>query len=217
MRQLAQLGGTVLLAARDRIRGEEAAYAMRKEDLDVKALELDVVNADQIAAAVAFVDDKYGKLDALVNNAGVALDWGVPVSTLALDKLRETFDTNFFAAIAMTQAFLPLLRKSEAGRIVNVSSVLGSITEQGRMSGVGAAYGMAKAALNSFSVHLAAELRKTTIKVNVAHPGWVKTDLVGGNAPLDAAAGAKTSVRLATLPADGPTGKFFHLEKELPW
>ncbi len=217
VRQLAQLGYTVILASRDAARGEAAAQSLRDEKLDVQAIELDVGNADQILAAVKFVDGKFGHLDALVNNAGVGLDWGVPASTLPRDVLRATFDANFFGAIAVTQAFLPLLRKSPAGRIVNVSSILGSITEQGRMAGTGAAYGSAKSALNSYTVHLASELKKTTIKVNAAHPGWVKTDLGGHGAPLDTTTGAKTSVRLATLPADGPTGQFFHLDKNLPW
>jgi NAD(P)-dependent dehydrogenase (short-subunit alcohol dehydrogenase family) len=139
-----------------------------------------------------------------------------------MDLLRQTFETNFFAVVALTQTLLPLIRKSPAGRIVNLSSVLGSLTLHAEpSSGIYAskafAYDASKTALNAFTVHLAQELRNTKIKVNSAHPGWVKTDMGGADAPLDVVTGAQTSIQLATLPDDGPTGGYFHMGQTLPW
>ena len=139
-----------------------------------------------------------------------------------MDLLRETFDTNFFGTVALTQTLLPLLRKAPAGRIVNVSSILASLTLH---SDPGSAvyphkvfaYDASKTALNAFTVHLAHELRATPIKVNSAHPGWVKTEMGGEGADLDVSEGGKTSAWLATLPADGPTGGYFHLGQSLMW
>jgi NAD(P)-dependent dehydrogenase (short-subunit alcohol dehydrogenase family) len=165
-------------------------------------------------------------LDILVNNAGVLLDeggFGVnTTTTVPLVKIRETFDSNFFGVIALTQAMLPLLEKSEAGRIVNLSSILASLTLHATpgspiYDSKTFAYDVSKTALNGYTVHLAHALKDTPIKVNSAHPGWVKTDMGGEYAPMEIADGAKTSVRLATLPADGPTGGYFHLGETLPW
>jgi NAD(P)-dependent dehydrogenase (short-subunit alcohol dehydrogenase family) len=121
----------------------------------------------------------------------------------------------------LTQALLPLIKKSDAGRIVNIASILGSLTIHSQDNGMSQfkpfAYDASKSAVNAFTVHLAAALKDTNIKVNSAHPGWVKTDMGGEQAPMDVAEGAKTAVRLALLGPDGPTGKFFHLEEELPW
>jgi NAD(P)-dependent dehydrogenase (short-subunit alcohol dehydrogenase family) len=132
------------------------------------------------------------------------------------------FETNFFSQVAVTKALLPLLRKSPAGRIVNMSSILGSLTLQATpgspiYDAKSFAYDASKTALNAFTVHLAYELRDTKIKVNSAHPGWVKTDMGGQQAPMELEDGAKTAVALATLPEDGPTGGFFHLGERLPW
>jgi NAD(P)-dependent dehydrogenase (short-subunit alcohol dehydrogenase family) len=136
--------------------------------------------------------------------------------------LRATFDTNFFAPIRLTQTLLPLIEKSPAGRIVNLSSILGSLTvhslpESPIKQTKALAYNASKTALNAFTVHLAAELAGTPIKVNSAHPGWVKTELGGEHAPMEIADSSKTSVRLALLGADGPTGGFFHENDQLPW
>src|SRR5262249_13956309 len=163
-------------------------------------------------------------------NAGVMLDHGDfaggggfnTTSTVTPDVLRRTFETNFFAVVALTQALLPLIRKAPAGRIVNLSSVLGSLTLHADPSSdiyamKAFAYDASKTALNAFTVHLAQELRGTAIKVNSAHPGWVKTDMGGSAAPLEVSEGGKTSVQLASLPDDGPTGGYFHLRQPLPW
>ena len=176
------------------------------------------------------LEKRFGLLDILVNNAGIqreSAEFAAPegfndTSTVSEAALRETFDTNFFAVIALTQTLLPLIRHSPAGRIVNLSSILGSLTLHADPASPiykakAFAYDASKTAINAFTVHLAAELRNTPIKVNAAHPGWVKTALGGSGAPLEVSEGGKTSVQLATLAADGPTGGYFHLGQSLPW
>jgi NAD(P)-dependent dehydrogenase (short-subunit alcohol dehydrogenase family) len=225
VRQLASKGYTVLLGARDTAKGEEAAAALKKEKLDVRAVKIDVANTSDYKALVALIEKDYGKLDVLINNAGVMLEnQGAKkeASSIPIDTLRKTFDTNVWGTIELTQALLPLIRKSAAGRIVNLSSILGSQTLHATKGSPiyqakQLAYDMSKTALNSFTIHLAYELAKTPIKVNSAHPGWVKTEMGGANAPLGIEEGAETSVWLATLPPDGPTGGYFHKHDSLPW
>ncbi len=223
-RQLGKQGITVLLGARDLAKGEAAAAQLKSEGIDARAVKLDVVNPADVKALAEKIEKEFGVLDILVNNAGVAFDpiGGNTTSTTSEDKLRKTFDTNFFAVVALTQAMLPLLKKSEAGRIVNVSSILGSLSlhaaegspiYEAKMF----AYNSSKTALNAFTVHLAHELKGTKIKVNSAHPGWVKTDMGSDAAPMEIVDGAKTEVALATLGADGPTGGYVHLGETLPW
>lgn len=222
-RQLAQEGLTVLMASRDKERGMASVKKLKDEGLDVESVQLEVTNKAEIEALVQHIDVTYGKLDVLVNNAGI-MHSGEPtgINTADIvkqDVLRETFDVNFFSLVNLTQKFLPLLKKSESGRIINVSSILGSNTvqsdESSPWSGIKPfAYNASKSALNSFTVHLAAALKNTNIKVNSAHPGWVKTDLGGKNAPLEAPEGAKTSVSLSS--ADF-TGKFVHNGEEIAW
>ncbi len=223
-RQLGKQGITVVLASRDLQKGENAAAGLRTEGIDARALKLDVTNTQDYPGAVQFLTENFGKLDILVNNAGVMMgEFGKnDTSATSLDTLRTTFETNFFAPVALTQALLPLLKKSHAGRIVNLSSILGSLTLHSDPSSPiyaakSLAYDASKAALNMFTNHLAHELRDTNIKVNSAHPGWVKTDLGGDAAPMSVVDGAKTGVALATLPADGPTGAYIHSGKNLPW
>jgi NAD(P)-dependent dehydrogenase (short-subunit alcohol dehydrogenase family) len=224
VRQLAAKGVTVLLGARDERRGAEAAAKLKGEGLDVQFLQLDVNDAASQDNAAKFIADKFGKLDILINNAGVAKDFGVSASQGTLEQWHETFETNVFNLVSLTQKLLPLVKKSEAGRIVNLTSILGSLTLNtdpnspiAGASSSGTAYNASKSALNMFTVHLANELKGTPIKVNAAHPGWVKTDMGGEAAPLEVTDGAKTSVQLATLPNDGPTGGYFHLGQTLPW
>jgi len=223
-RQLGQAGVTVILAARDPQKGEAAAARLRAEGLDVQFLRLDVNNDKDRAAASTFLKDKFGRLDILINNAGISEDalGGGKASTTAGDMIQRTFDTNFFAPVALTQTLLPLIRKSPAGRIVNMSSILGSQTLHADPTSPiynfkSLSYDASKTALNSFTIHLAHELRDTTIKVNSAHPGWVKTDMGTDAAPMEIPEGAKTGVELALLGDDGPTGGFFHLGSTLPW
>lgn len=136
--------------------------------------------------------------------------------------MRETFDTNFFGTVELTQVLLPLIKKAPEGRIVNLSSILGSLTLHADPNSpvYGSktlAYDASKAAVNAFTIHLAAELADTKIKVNSAHPGWVKTEMGTDAAPMEIPDGAKTSVQLALLPANGPTGGYFHMDEALPW
>jgi NAD(P)-dependent dehydrogenase (short-subunit alcohol dehydrogenase family) len=223
-RQLGKLGVTVLVGARDLAKGEEAAEVLRGIGVDARAVKLDVVDAKDRAAVAESIEKEFGKLDILINNAGLMLDSraGNATSTTSQEVLRDTFDTNFFAVVALTQTLLPLLKKSAAGRIVNLSSILGSNTLHATpgspiYDAKTFAYDASKAALNSFSIHLAHELKGTKVKVNSAHPGWVKTEMGGEGAMMEIVDGAKTSVELATLAEDGPSGGFFHMGKALPW
>ena len=212
------------MAARDPERGEAAAAKLRGEGLDTLFLKLDVTSPEDHRVAAAFLDRNFGRLDILINNAGISLDGFGAMKTSATpsEVLHRTFETNFFAPIALTQALLPLLQKSPAGRIVNMSSILGSQTLHADPASPiynfkSLAYDSSKTALNSFTLHLAFELKDTRIKVNSAHPGWVKTDMGTDAAPLEIPDGAKTGVELALLPDDGPTGGYFHLGQRLPW
>ncbi len=226
VRQLARKGIHVLLGARDLDKAVAAAQPLIDSGLLVEPIELDVTNQTQINSAVAIIAAKFGKLDILINNAGImveSVDWTLNTSTtVAPDILRKTYDTNFFGVVALTQALLPLILNSPAGRIVNLSSILGSLTFHAKpgspiYDSKPFAYDSSKTALNAFTVHLAHALKDTTVKVNSAHPGWVKTEMGGDGATMDLVEGASTSVELALLPADGPTAGYFHLGKPLPW
>jgi len=223
-RQLGKEGITVLVGARDFGKGKAAADKLREEGIDARPLELDVSDAASIKAAVATVERDFGRLDILVNNAGVMIDnRDLPISKQPLENWRRTFDTNVFGLIETTQAFLPLLKKSDAGRIVNLSSILGSIEYHATKgspvydSKSTPAYNVSKAAVNAYTVQLAHELQGSKIKVNAAHPGWVKTEMGGAEAPMDLVDGAKTSVALATLDKDGANGSYVHMGESLPW
>ncbi|MEM8808752.1 MAG: SDR family oxidoreductase [Cyanobacteria bacterium P01_G01_bin.38] len=221
-RQLAKQGITVMMAARSEERGIEAVEKLRQEGLDVYPVKLNVTNSDDIAALPGFLQEKFGRLDILVNNAGVLLDWGTQPSDLEIDILRQTFDANFFGVFSVTKALLPLLKQSDAGRIVNISSHLGSLTDTLDPNSpyygfLGMAYQASKTALNTLTVQFAKELMETSIKVNAATPGWVKTDLGSAEADLTPEEGADNPVWLATLPVDGPTGGFFMERKNYPW
>lgn len=223
-RKLGQQGVTVLVAARELSKSEATAATLKKEGIDARAIKLDVNDPADYAAAAQSIEKGFGVLDILVNNAGIFLDNRGPneTSTTSEDVLRKTFDTNFFAVVGLTQELLPLLRKSKAGRIVNLSSILGSLTLHATKGSYvydakTFAYNASKAALNSFTIHLAHELANTKIKVNSAHPGWVKTEMGGDGAMMEIEDGVKTSVQLATLPEDGPTGGYFHMGESLPW
>ena len=224
-RQLAGQGITILLGSRDLARGEAAAAGLRAEGLDVRPVKLDVDEEADHKAVAAHIEKDFGVLDILINNAGVMLDgMATPnrTSGTSSEVVRKTFATNVFAPIALTQTLLPLLRKSAAGRIVNLSSILGSLSLHATpgspvYDAKYFAYDASKAALNAFTIHLAYELKGTPIKANSCHPGWVKTDMGTDAAPMDVVEGARTQVDLATLPEDGPTGGFFHLGKPIPW
>lgn len=225
-KQLGQAGVTVVIGARDPEKGEAAAAKLRAQNLDARFIKLDVTSAEDHAAAAVYLDQTFGRLDILINNAGVSVqkrDVGQGFTeTTTYDELSRTFETNLFAPILLTRALLPLIRRSAAGRIVNMSSILGSQALHADPKSFiyhfkANAYDASKAALNSFTIHLAYELRDTNIKVNSAHPGWVKTDMGTDAAPMEIPEGGKTGVELALLGADGPTGGYFHLGKSLPW
>ena len=221
-RQLGARGMTVLIGARDARRGEEAAAELKAGGADAHFLPLDVTDEAGIRAAAAQIEADYGKLDVLVNNAGIAIDPGLSSAlTLELADLRRTYETNVFGVFSVTQAFVPLLQRSQAGRIVNLSSTLGSLTDNSDPQWAFAAvkplaYNSSKAALNMITVIFAASLQDTPIKVNAACPGSVETDLNPYGART-AEQGAAVVVRLATLPADGPTGGFFDEGGIVPW
>jgi NAD(P)-dependent dehydrogenase (short-subunit alcohol dehydrogenase family) len=221
-------GTKVVIGSRDQKQGEDAVAKLRAAGVDADVLKFDITNSADHQAAYDYFNSKYGRLDILINNAGVAggkFPGTGPehrASDVPLDVLDRVFATNFFAPVALTKKLLPLIKKSPAGRIVNLSSILGSLTLQADpkspiYNAKSFAYDASKTALNAFTVHLAYELRDTNIKVNSAHPGWVKTDMGGDQAPMELSEGGKTSAELATLPDTGPTGGYFHLGKPLPW
>ena len=222
-RQLGQKGITVLVGARDDAKARQAAEKLHKDGIDAHAVVVDVNDGASIKKTAGQIERDYGRLDILVNNAGVMVDDSKKKpSEQSLEVWRKTFDTNLFGLIATTQAMLPLLRKSDAGRIVNLSSILGSIQLHATPGSPiydtkMAAYNVSKSAVNAFTVQLAYELKDTPMKVNAAHPGWVKTEMGGEGATMEISDGAKTSVALATIGADGPNGAYLHMGETLPW
>jgi NAD(P)-dependent dehydrogenase (short-subunit alcohol dehydrogenase family) len=226
--ELKSAGVKSVIGSRDLKQGEEAVAKLRAAGVDADVLQFDITKPADYNTAHDYFDGKYGRLDILVNNAGIAggtFPGTGPehnASDVPAELLHRVFETNFFAQVALTSTLLPLIRKSDSGRIVNLSSILGSLTLQATpgspiYDAKSFAYDASKSALNAYTIHLAYELRTTKIKVNSAHPGWVKTDMGGAQAPMELSEGGKTSAALATLPEDGPTGGFFHLGKPLPW
>lgn len=222
---LAALGITVILGTRDIIKGQAAAQQLKNLGFKAEAIEYDANQSQSADSVYEYIDEHYGKLDILVNNAGILQEqlMGKNNSTsVSTDVLQQTFQTNLFAVIALTQKLLPLIKKAPAGRIVNLSSILASLTLHSMPKSPidpakAFAYNASKTALNAYTIHLARELRDTNIKVNSAHPGWVKTSVGGANAPMEVEDSAKTSIQLATLNDDGASGGFFHDGEALPW
>jgi NAD(P)-dependent dehydrogenase (short-subunit alcohol dehydrogenase family) len=221
-RCLGKAGLIVLMAARNPRLGQAAMATLKAEGLDARFVELDVVREATIAAAAAMIAGEFDRLDVLVNNAGINDPADGSPGAADLGAVRRVMETNFIGTVAVTQAMLPLLRKSTAARIVNVSSGLGSLKwnadpnwEYAPVKLLG--YNASKAAMNMLTVQLAYELRGTTIKVNAANPGYTATDLNGNRGTQTVAQGAAETVRLALLPADGPTGGFFETAGPDPW
>lgn len=225
-KQLGEEGVTVILASRSLDAANEAADKLKQQGIEAYGIKLEVTNADDRKAAAKYIEDKFGKLDILINNAGVnAKDSGLfeprTVETTE-EEFQYVFGINLFSVVYLTNELLPLIKKSAAGRIVNLSSILGSLTLHAQKDSPIASmkklsYDASKAALNMFTNHLAIELEGSGIKVNSAHPGWVKTELGSDAAPMEIPDGAKTSVQLALIGEDGPNGRFIHLGEELPW
>lgn len=226
-RALAREGACVILTARDRVKADEAAAALRSEGLDVQSLQLDVTSHASIRAAAAQVDERQGRLDVLINNAGV-----LPEATdsdkhefVNPDLFRATFETNLFGAVAVTEAFLPLLRLSPMGRIVNVSTTMGSLAGQSNPDSpyyqvIVPAYQASKAALNSITINLGKKLVGTDIKVTSVCPGFVQTDLTPANrdqAPLTPEQAARIIITAATLPGNADSGTFIDNNGVVAW
>ena len=221
-RQLGAKGVRVLLGARDIKTGEKKAEELRAEGLDVLPIAIDLNDAATIESATKEIDARFGRLDILVNNAGVMHDDDGFPSIAPPQVIREILDVNFVATVIVTQAMLPLLKKSKHGRIVNVSSRVGSKwwnadpnnpVPDNKWLG----YAASKASLNMLTVQLAYELRNTPIKVNSVCPGYVKTDMNKGGGFLTIEEGARPSVEYALLEEDGPTGSFFGSEGTIAW
>ncbi|HCU85602.1 SDR family oxidoreductase [Methylophilus sp. UBA6697] len=224
-KKLGEQGIKVIIGARDPHKGEQAVAELKALGVDAEYVHYDATQANASQAVATALESRFGKLDILVNNAGILKEELIGQNnTLSVDQdtLKTTFEANFFAVVALTQALLPLLQRSPAARIVNLSSILGSQTLHSTPNSPievakGLAYNASKSALNMFTIHLAHALKDSHIKVNSAHPGWVKTDLGGPNAPMEISDSWKTSVRLATLDEQGPTGGYFHEDQPLPW
>ena len=224
-RRLAATGMTVLAGARDAGRGRAAAEELAADGAEVRFLPLDVTDADSVKRAAGWIEEAFGRLDVLVNNAGISVENRAPVTEVTADQMRRTYETNVFGVVTVTNTMLPLLRRAGNARIVNVSSMLGSLAmtaaPEGPFSGwQGAlllAYNSSKTALNALTVVWAAALRAEGIKVNSADPGYVATDLNhhSGNSTVEQ--GAEIIVALATLGQDGPTGTFQAAAGSRPW
>ncbi|HTX49633.1 MAG TPA: SDR family oxidoreductase [Caulobacteraceae bacterium] len=209
-------GFVVYLGSRNATNGQEAAADLASHG-DVRPLQLDVTSDADVTAAAALIERECGHLDALVNNAGANVGYQKPTEETP-DNLRYVYETNVFAVVRVTNAFLPLLKKAPAGRIVNVTSKRGSIGEPGAWVGQPSmTYSSSKTALNALTVHYARELQDTPIKVNGAAPGHVATEFNGFRGTRTPEQGAAVAVRLATLPADGPTGAVFEDDQQLQW
>jgi len=212
-RQLADLGIQVILGSRVLGKGEAVANALIGQNLKVVACQLDITDPESIKSCITFIESRFGRLNILVNNAAILYDSWQQATNADLKTVSEAFQTNTLGPWQMCQAVLPLLRRSQNGRIVNVSSEAGSLTSMG---GGTPAYNVSKVALNALTRMLAAELASTGILVNSVCPGWVATDMrgAGGRPVVIEAAGI---VWAATLPANGPNGGFFRDRKPLPW
>ena len=216
-RELAQRGVHVILTRRDRQAGQAAARRLQDEGLEIVYHVLDVTRPAQVDALREFVEAEFGRLDVLVNNAGVYLDEGVSLLDVPLEIVEQTLAVNFYGPLYLTRAFMPLMQRNAYGRIVNVSSESGSLAGMGTSSGTTAAYAVSKAALNALTRLTAGAVRGENIKVNAMCPGWVRTDMGGPNAPRSVEQGVETIIWLATLPASGPSGGFYRDRKRVPW
>ncbi|SNS20035.1 SDR family oxidoreductase [Actinomadura mexicana] len=220
---LGALGHTVGVGARSPERLSSAVEKLRAEGVDAFAVPLDVTSDESVTAAASLLSERFGRLDVLVNNAGVT--GGMPQTPTTVDPatMRTVVETNVIGVIRLTNALLPLLRRSAAPRIVNMSSSVGSLTRQSSQSGVeavgpiSAAYSPSKTFLNAVTLQYARELHDTNILINAACPGYCATDLNGFRGIRTAQQGAAIAIHLATLPGNGPTGSFFEDAGVVPW
>ena len=214
--ELARKGLHVVVGARDPSSADDAAVEVAKDGA-ASAVELDVTSDTSASRAVHEIVVRLGRLDVLVNNAGILIDSGKTAATVSIEEVRKTLDTNVVGAWRMTQAVLPQMWKQRYGRIVNLSSNMGQLAELRASGGSWPAYRLSKTALNAMTILFASELRGDGILVNTVSPGWVRTDMGGASAPRSVEEGADTPVWLATLPDDGPTGGYFYDRKTIEW
>ncbi len=211
VRQLAERGVTTILGSRDEEKGRVAAEGM---DGNVRVRQLDATDEKGIAQLACDIEEEFGRLDVLVNNAGISIDGGQHGVDADLDVVRETLEMNLFGAWRLCEAFVPLMQRNRYGRIVNVSSGMGALNDMG---GGSPAYRVSKTSLNALTRILASELRGMGILVNSVCPGWVRTDMGGSGASRTVEEGADTPVWAATLPNNGPNGCFFRDRRPIPW
>ncbi len=213
-RQLAARGARVVLTARDDAAAAAAAAALRKEDLNVVSAVMNVADAESIQTCARRVETAIGPVDILVNNAAVLLAEHGNLLSTPPEVFRQTFETNVWGPLMVCQAFLSSMIRRRYGRVVNVSSGAGQLSS---MSTYAPAYSISKAALNAMTIQLAASTKGTGVLVNCVDPGWVRTRMGGSSAPRSVEQGAETIVWAATLPANGPTGRFFSHKHEIAW
>jgi NAD(P)-dependent dehydrogenase (short-subunit alcohol dehydrogenase family) len=214
-RQLATKGVNVVLTARNRLRGERAAVALQSEGLNVIFHPLDTTSHDECQALANYMQRTHGRCDILINNAGILIEkWAASVLDARADTFASTLETNFFGALRMSQALIPVMSRHRYGRIVNLSSGLGQLDDMGDGT---PAYRVSKTALNALTCMLADATRSSGILVNSMCPGWVRTDMGGASAARGVEKGAETAIWLATMRSGGPTGGFFRDMKRIPW
>ena len=221
-RQLALKKMRVLMGARVHEKGIEARKRLVDQGLDVHLIRIDVTDPTTMEAAVGRIKDEFGRLDVLVNNAGIMIDHATRLLELSVDLFQNTLATNAFGPLLLSQACVPIMKANHYGRIVNMSSTMGSLSEIANPDSSyeelrSPGYRLSKTLINGITVLLAKELRGTNILVNSACPGWVHTEMGGDQAPRSPEQGAATPVWLATLPDDGPTGGFFREQQPIPW
>ena len=212
-KELSRAGCYVVLTSRNEEEGRRAVAKLDHHD-NVAFRRLDVTDSKDIASLRDWILKTQGRVDILINNAGVYLDEGVSVFDVDENIMHDTLAVNFYGAFHMCRAFVPIMRQNGYGRIVNVSSGYGAMSEMG---GYVAAYRISKAALNALTLIMANELRDGNIKVNAVCPGWVRTDMGGGTAPISPEAAARDIVHFALVDSKGPTGSFFRYKNPIQW
>jgi NAD(P)-dependent dehydrogenase (short-subunit alcohol dehydrogenase family) len=214
VRQLGERGITVVLGSRDLKRGEKVAAELEAQGLGIVAKQLDVRDEASVERVARELEEEFGRLDILVNNAGIADPWRGTAEDADFDAVKDVMETNLFGAWRLAKAVIPLMRRNGYGRIVNVSSGMGQLSDMG---GHSPGYRMSKTGLNALTRMLASELAGENILVNSVCPGWVRTDMGGPGARRSVEQGADTPVWLATLPDGGPNGGFFRDREPISW
>jgi len=213
-KELSKVGCRVVLTSRDEEHGKQAVANLSSDKKNIVYHKLDVTNGKDIETLRDWILKMYGRIDILINNAGIYLDEGTSVFNVDEKIVKETLDVNFYGAFNICRALIPIMRQNGYGRIVNISSGYGAMSE---MAGYQAAYRISKAALNALTLIMADELRDGGIKVNAVCPGWVNTDMGGKMAPISAEKAAKDIVHVALMDEKGPTGSFFRHKKPIEW